>query len=318
MDSRLPEITVLFISLFVQGIPFLFLGALVSGLVSAFLPVQSFIAWMPRHPLKAALLGVLAGLILPSCECVGLPLVRRLTMKGLPLCAALAYLFAGPAVNPIALGSTWLAFAFEDPALAVLLRMGGSMLVALILALVLNRLGPTWVLRPEILLSSTNSPQEPNPPAEVSLWFRSRFPRLANALQITLTDFLNVSLFYIAGSLLAATAQTYAGAFLGQAGGSVMGIPLMMLTAILSSVCSSADAFVAKSYIGMSQAATFAFLWIGPVLDLKLLLVYRSFFQKRAILVLSALAVLTVLLLSLSLNRLPPELFSRYYWEAWK
>lgn len=316
MDSRLPEITLLFISLFVQGIPFLFLGALVSGLVSAFLPVQQFIAWMPRHPLPSALLGILAGLIFPSCECVGLPLVRRLIMKGLPLCAALAYLFAGPAINPIALGSTWLAFAFEDPAMALLLRLSGSVLIALILALVLNRLGATWVVRPEVVSGQNTGSQAS--PAEAAIWLSSRHPRLATALQITLSDFLAVSLFYIAGSLLAALAQTYAGAVLGDMGNSATAIPFMMLAAVISSVCSSADAFVAKSYIGMSQAATFAFLWIGPVLDLKLLMVYRSFFQQRAILLLSALVILLVLVLALSLNRLPPELFSRKYWEGWK
>lgn len=316
MDSRLPEITLLFISLFVQGIPFLFLGALVSGLVSAFLPVQQFIAWMPRHPLPSALLGILAGLIFPSCECVGLPLVRRLIMKGLPLCAALAYLFAGPAINPIALGSTWLAFAFEDPAMALLLRLSGSVLIALILALVLNRLGATWVVRPEVVSGQNTGSQAS--PAEAAIWLSSRHPRLATALQITLSDFLAVSLFYIAGSLLAALAQTYAGAVLGDMGNSATAIPFMMLAAVISSVCSSADAFVAKSYIGMSQAATFAFLWIGPVLDLKLLMVYRSFFQQRAILLLSALVILLVLVLALSLNRLPPELFSRNYWERWK
>jgi uncharacterized membrane protein YraQ (UPF0718 family) len=317
MTSRLPEITLLFISLFVQGLPFLFLGALISGLVSSFLPIRQFISWMPKSPLASALLGILAGLVFPSCECVGLPLVRRLTMKGLPLCAALAYLFAGPAINPIALGSTWLAFSFEDPAIAVLLRFSGSVLVALILALVLNRLGATWVVRPEVISASGSNENLETAPAEAALWLRSRHPRLAAAMQITLSDFLTVSLFYIAGSLLAALAQTYAGAFLGDMGNTPSAIPLMMLAAILSSVCSSADAFVAKSYVGMSQAATFAFLWIGPVLDLKLLMVYRSFFQPRAILLLSALAILIVLLLALSLNRLPPELFSRSYWEGW-
>lgn len=309
MIPALPEITLVFTSLFIQGLPFLFLGAFVSGIVSTFLPIQKLIAWMPKHPLKSAAVGILAGFIFPTCECVGVPLIRRLTMKGLPLSAALTYLFVGPAVNPIALTSTWLAFSFEGPLQAVLIRITGAIIVALILALTLNRMGKMWVLKPEILAAPTQNSHVLDTPFNAAPWFQTKYPRLASALQITLSDFLNVSFFYLIGALASAVVQTSASAFLGQTGLGSASIPFMMMVAVVSSVCSSADAFVAKSYISMSQAALFAFLWIGPVLDLKLMIVYQSFFQRRAILLLAALAICSVLILALLFNELPQDFF---------
>lgn len=315
MIPLLPEITLIFTSLFIQGLPFLFLGALVSGIVSTFLPIQKLIAWMPKHPLKSAAVGIFAGFLFPTCECVGLPLVRRLTMKGLPLSAALTYLFVSPAVNPIALTSTWLAFSFEGPVQAVALRIVGAIIIALILALTLNRMGKTWVLKPEILAAPAPNSHLTDAPLRAAHWLQNKYPRLANALQITLSDFLNVSIFYLIGALASAVIQTTASTFLGQTGMGSAGIPFMMFVAVVSSVCSSADAFVAKSYISMSQAALFAFLWLGPVIDLKLLIVYQSFFQRRAILLLAALAIVSVLVLALLLNQLPPDFIYTLFWH---
>ncbi|NJK90735.1 MAG: hypothetical protein HC904_02210 [Blastochloris sp.] len=312
MTGRLPEIILLFISLFIQGLPFLLIGALASGFVSAFLPIQRFISWVPRHPLKAALAGTLAGLLIPSCECVGLPLVRRLCIKGLPLSAALAFLFAGASINPIALSSTWLAFSFEGPTQALLIRLGGAVLLVLALALLLQRLGPVRILRPELISGQAN----PNPANLVlpAPWLQTRHPRLAVMLNISFNDFCNVVLFYLFGSLLAASVQVFLTPLLGENLHGSWGIPFMMSSSILSSICSSADAFVAKSYPGVAPAAVFAFLWIGPVLDLKLLVVYRSFFQTRAIVFLATLSILLVFIMALLLDRVPPEWFLLIPW----
>jgi uncharacterized protein len=317
MNTHLSEVALIFTSLFIQGLPFLIFGALVSGLVSAFLPIQQWIAWMPRHPLPSALLGILAGFIFPSCECIGLPLVRRLTIKGLPLSAGLAYLFASPAINPIALTSTWLAFSFEDPLVATLLRLSGSALIALIIALALHRLGPTLCCRPEVISPSANEWSDSQPSALSAPWLQQRFPRLAQALQLSVLDFFNIALFYSMGVLIASLAQTFAADLLDHLSHGAGAIPFMMLSAIISSLCSSSDAFVAKSYFNMSLPALMAFLWIGPVLDLKLLFIYHSFFQKRALLILSSLALLTVLALAMGLQQLPPHFFSHPFQPSW-
>jgi uncharacterized protein len=64
----------------------------------------------------------------------------------------------------------------------------------------------------------------------------------------------------------------------------ILAIPLMMFMALLLCLCSEADAFLAASFKGMSLSAKLAFLVFGPMLDLKLLLMYTRVFRLKLIL----------------------------------
>ena len=66
--------------------------------------------------------------------------------------------------------------------------------------------------------------------------------------------------------------------------------------AVVLSLCAEADAFVAASFTGFSVPALMAFLVIGPMLDLKMLLMYRSLFHTSFVI---ALALVLVGLVSL-------------------
>jgi len=56
-----------------------------------------------------------------------------------------------------------------------------------------------------------------------------------------------------------------------------------MLLAILLCLCSEADAFVAASFISLRPSAKLAFLVLGPMLDLKLYMMYTRVFKPRLI-----------------------------------
>src|SRR6187402_718673 len=62
------DVAFVFLSLFIQGLPFLLLGALISGLVTVFVPLRTLFAHLPKNPLPAALLGACFGFLVPSCE----------------------------------------------------------------------------------------------------------------------------------------------------------------------------------------------------------------------------------------------------------
>ena len=68
----------------------------------------------------------------------------------------------------------------------------------------------------------------------------------------------------------------------------------MMGLAILMCLCSEADAFVAASFTEMTTAPKLAFLVLGPMLDLKLLLMYTRVFRPRLILIIVACVVIQV------------------------
>jgi uncharacterized membrane protein YraQ (UPF0718 family) len=73
----------------------------------------------------------------------------------------------------------------------------------------------------------------------------------------------------------------------------------MMLLAVLLSVCSEADAFVAASFQSFSRASQLAFITLGPMLDLKLIGMFAATFNRRFLWVLLCGPPLMVFVLSL-------------------
>jgi hypothetical protein len=65
-----------------------------------------------------------------------------------------------------------------------------------------------------------------------------------------------------------------------------LSVASMMILAILLSVCSEADAFVANSFNNFSPLSQLSFVAIGPMVDLKLIGMYGVTFQKRLFLLL--------------------------------
>ena len=59
-----------------------------------------------------------AGVVLPGCECASVPVAGALVGRGVTPAAALAFLLSAPAVNPVVLASTAVAFAGQ-PAMVV-------------------------------------------------------------------------------------------------------------------------------------------------------------------------------------------------------
>ncbi|MEW6241612.1 MAG: permease, partial [Chloroflexota bacterium] len=92
----LPTFATVFLGIFIEAVPYLFLGTLASGLVEVFLPPNAIARFIPRRGGLAALTGGLLGLFFPVCECGVIPLTRRLIRKGLPLSAGVAFLLAAP------------------------------------------------------------------------------------------------------------------------------------------------------------------------------------------------------------------------------
>jgi uncharacterized protein len=81
----------------------------------------------------------LAGVALPSCECSAVPIAGRLVARGAKPAAALTFLLAAPAVNPIVLVATLVAF--PGPPQIALARFVASLAAAIIVGLLWQRVG---------------------------------------------------------------------------------------------------------------------------------------------------------------------------------
>ncbi|MDP0491357.1 MAG: permease [Verrucomicrobiota bacterium JB023] len=114
LSENFANFSLAFLSILLEGAPFIFLGTLFSGILSVYLPPGMMERILPKNKVLAVLVSGLLGLILPVCECAVVPVIRRLVAKGLPVSCAFAYMLAAPIVNPITILSTWNAFPAMD------------------------------------------------------------------------------------------------------------------------------------------------------------------------------------------------------------
>ena len=280
-----PDVALSFFAIVLEGAPFLLLGAIISGLVDVFLPANVIKDWLPRSKAKGVFAALGAGLIFPLCECGAMPIVQRLIRKGVPPAVATTYMLAAPALNPLAMFSTYLAFRNQDSWLMIILRFGFSLAVLIFLGFWLIRVRPEYMLRAETLLGSTTKTAELSPNPGLVLIPRPGMS-LGGLQQFTgavIRDFTGVLLFLVIGAAAAALFSTgFNRNLLAPVGQNLILGPLAgILLAQLLCLCSTTDAFIIAAFAPFSVPAKIAFLVAGPLIDLKLYWLYRSAFQPR-------------------------------------
>ena len=257
--------------------PFLAIGALFAATIEVFVSPERLLRCIPRSPLGGLALGIGAGFVLPTCECGVVPIVRRLMIKGVPPFIAVAYMLAAPIVNPVVLASTYLAF--RGNLTMVLARIAMAVVVATALGLYARRLSGVF-LNPRT--SQDGSAHEHDHSHE------SFAGKMRSVLVHAAREFMDMGKFLIIGALAAAFFKTMMpedimSFFSGHVALSIAG---MMILAVLLSVCSEADAFVAASFQTFPGGAHLAFVALGPMVDLKLIGMYAVTFRRRMVLAL--------------------------------
>jgi uncharacterized protein len=144
--SDFDRFLVIFPSIVFEALPFIVIGALISGALEEFLPQRLITRILPRRRSLAIAGSSLLGLIFPMCDCGIVPVMRRLLSKGLPLSCACAYMLAAPLLNPVVLVATWAAFSGDRSKLdhltsfqMVTLRAAMGFITAMILGLIIER-----------------------------------------------------------------------------------------------------------------------------------------------------------------------------------
>jgi len=270
-----------FLSILFEGLPFLLLGTILSGLIDQFLPARLMTHLLPRNAFAGALVSGLLGLVFPMCECGVVPVIRRLMAKGLPPSNAITYMLSAPIVNPVVALSTYAAFRGQAPLEITLLRLGLGFGVAVTVGMAVHNLPLQQVLRPNIIADIAQ-------PKGIS-----GFPeaegiagRLWAALAVCVGDFLNMTIYFLLGAAAAALFNTSVNQdFIVPlatndwlATGSLMGLAATLC------LCSTTDAFIAATFSMFPAVSKLAFLVFGPMVDLKLIFIYSSVFRKRFVL----------------------------------
>ena len=271
-----------FVAVVVQALPFLVLGVLLSAAIAVFVPPAFFARALPDRPALAVPAAAMAGVVLPGCECASVPVAGALVRRGVAPAAALAFLLSAPAINPIVLTATAVAFP-NDPRM-VLARFGASLLVACAMGWLWQRLGRADWLRPPARPSSEGLGKG------AAFWGSVRH------------DVMHAGGFLVVGAMAAATLKAVVPASWLHAASvnPVVSVLALAVLAVLLSICSEADAFVASSLTQFSLTARLAFLVVGPMIDLKLFAMQAGTFGRAFALrfapVTFAVAVLTSVL----------------------
>lgn len=303
-----------FTSIVYEALPFIVLGVVIAGLLEEFVPQQAITRIIPRNRLFAIALGGLLGLVFPMCECGIIVVMKRLLRKGLPLSVCIAYMLAGPIINGIVIVSTFVAFnppqerdyILGGPYWVVAWRVGLAYMVAVITALIVDW---QWNQHGNALLHPSVTRGLKNPEVgtdEQPIERRPWMERLNNVTQTALHDFVDIMAFLILGAVLAAGGkfllrETNFEQFVSEVPAAA--IPIMMGVAVLFCLCSEADAFVAANFsLAWPPASKLAFLVLGPMLDLKLYLMYTRVFRTRLIFTIILAVVFQVFLYTMGVH----------------
>jgi uncharacterized protein len=285
----------IFLGIFIEAVPFLLAGSVVSGFIAVYVDPQTLDRFVPRQPVLAALAGGLMGLVFPVCECGVVPVTRRLYAKGLPLPVGVAFLLAAPVINPIVIASTYAAFGW-GPVLWG--RLGFTLLIAFVVGLLFQ-----LATAREILLAP--EPGMDGGSCQVHGGQPARGRRAWQALATAGDDFLDMARYLIAGSMLAAGMQTLVPqtALLAIGQGPVLSVFVLAALAFVLSVCSTVDAFLALAFSGtFTTGAVLTFLTFGPMVDVKSSLMFLGVFRRRIVAYLILLPLLLATLIGVFWN----------------
>ena len=228
------------------------------------------------------------GFLFPSCECGIVPIINRFLEKNLPSYTAVPFLVTAPVINPIVLFATYSAFG--NSLHIVFLRSLGSIIMALILG---SFLGFFWKgpIQKENRLACH----------EHDFSHLTTGQKILQVFVQAIDEFFDMGRYLVFGCLFASMVQVYLPTRILT---SISAIPLLdiillMLLSFLLSLCSEADAFIGASLLSsFGLAPILAFLIMGPMLDIKNLLMMKNYLKTRFIWQFMAIVTGVVLLYS--------------------
>ncbi|HFU4189644.1 TPA: permease [Streptococcus suis] len=289
LPSSVLQAGAIFLSIIIEALPFVLIGSLISGFIEVFITPEKVLSVLPKNKILAILFGTFIGFIFPSCECGIVPIVHRLLEKIVPNYTAIPFLVTAPIINPIVLFATYTAFG--NSVLFALYRALGAILVSVIVGIILG----FYVKEP--ILKECQISQHHHDYSQKTNWQKVGF-----GLIHAIDEFFDTGRYLVFGCLFASLVQVYIPtAVLTTIGHNPLSaILLMMLLAFLLSLCSEADAFIGASLLSIfGSAPVMAFLVIGPMVDVKNLLMMKHYFTGKFII--RFIAIISIIILGYGL-----------------
>lgn len=277
----------IFISILMQTFPFMLVGVFVSSIMQVFLSNETIVKFFPKKYGLGFLTAMFGGLLLPVCECAIVPVTAGLVKKGVSLPVAVTFMLAAPIINPIVIVST--LYAFPGHPEITIYRIYFGLVIALAVGIILTLfpeskgalLEQANLSACDCIYCSTDSGKEQGIGGKLRLMFLHAGE-----------EFFSAGKYLVVGAILTSLIQTAVSKdiFLQLWGKDGLGLGIMMITAFLFSVCSTSDAFIARSFWNsFSTSSIMGFLVFGPMMDIKNLFMLFSSFRKTFVIKLTLL-----------------------------
>ena len=317
------DIAIYFTTIMLEAIPFLLLGALISAIIEEFVSEERISKMIPKNRVLGSLVGIFLGLFIPACDCAVIPIAMRLKKKKVPTNVIVSFMLASPIISPVVLLSTFFAFGetekmllfgLEMPKLFVYRTIFG-ILVALVVGIILDIVCKDSVLKEEGSVVNhehhhhhhhhehIHTCNHHHEGCSCSAHEKETGPigRVKNIINIMYGDFMGIISYMAVGAILAATMQILLP--ISNIGGIVqnkyISTFIMMLLAFALSLCSTSDAFIARTFMNsLSKNSILAFILLGPMIDIKNTILLNKSFNKKFVIVLVASIFITVYLIS--------------------
>ncbi len=280
----------IFIDILIEAVPFVILGSFVSGCIQIYVSENIIRKIVPKNIILAYFQMACIGLIMPVCECAIVPIARRLIKKGMPVGLGITLMLAVPIINPIVIFSTYCAFSNRIS--VVILRVLGGFICSIITGVISDIL-----CRKQNIL---NSSAYVDHMCTCGCGYFEEEKGLFKIIKHTNCEFWHITGYLIYGALLSSLFQVFASKFniLKLGSGGILSILFMMILGFSLSLCSEADSFVGAGFLdSQGICGCVGFLLLGPMLDLKNLIILLGTFNKKFVLKLAIITTLSIFIL---------------------
>lgn len=273
------DISIIFISIFVEALPFLLMGSLISSIIERYISNEMIVKLIPKNIFLGTITGIFLGFFIPACDCAVIPISKRLIKKNIPLNVAISFMLASPIINPVVLFSTY--YAFSNSKIEIFwYRITLGVLVSFIVGIIMSYLYPEKVIKEDKhICNHINCSHCHLKPIKSSYKEDIIF-----ILKHTIIDITEVLRYLMFGALLASLIQVLLPqpVMLIFKDNRILSIIVLMLFAYLISLCSTSDSFVGKSLLGVfPNQAIVAYLLLGPMIDIKNTVVLLGNYKKN-------------------------------------
>ena len=295
------NIAIIFMSIFLESLPFLLLGAIISSIIETFVSNETIAKLIPKNKILGTLVGIFLGFFIPACDCAVIPISKRLIKKKVPLNVAVSFMLASPIINPVVLLSTYKAFYANNPKI-FWLRLILGISISFIIGIVMG------ILFKDIKVVENDDDEDDHCECHHEHCEhhhkvdKSLKGRLLSIITHTETDLFEVVKYLMFGALLASLFQVIIPRNILSvfSDNNLLSVVVLMLFAYLVSLCSTSDSFVGKSLLNVFPgSAVLAYLILGPMIDIKNTIVLLGNYNKTFTYILITLIFILVLLTSI-------------------